>query len=59
MEDEKESMWAADKRRIALDDPQEIRRWAEELRCTEAEVRDAISKVGSSASAVRLYLRFR
>lgn len=59
MEDEKESMWSPDSRRVALNGPQDVAYWTTELRCTEAELRDALNKVGTSSAAVRLFLRFR
>jgi hypothetical protein len=59
MEDAKTNMWSPDSRRIIVNEPNEIRHWTHELRCSEAELRNAIDRVGTSAAAVRLYLRFR
>ena len=59
MEDSKTNMWSPDSRRIIVNEPLEIRRWTHELRCSEAELRNAVDRVGTSAAAVRLYLRFR
>jgi hypothetical protein len=59
MDDDKMTLWSPDSPRINLSEPKEIRHWTYELRCSEAELRDAIENVGTSAAAVRLYLRFR
>jgi len=59
MEDDKNNVWSPDSHRIIVNEPNEVRHWTDELRCSEAELRDAIDKVGTSAAAVRLYLRFR
>lgn len=42
---------------IALDSAFEIQTWTESLRCSEAQLRAAVAAVGSSAPAVRAYLR--
>lgn len=57
--DRQPSMWSGDSQRVTIDEPQDLQFWTRELRCTEAELRDALYKVGTSAAAVRLFLRFR
>ena len=42
--------------RILEDDELELRYWCKELRCTEAKLREAISKVGNHVVAVRAHL---
>ena len=42
--------------RILDDDPLELQYWCKQLRCTEAKLRDAISKVGNHVAAVRDHL---
>ena len=39
--------------RINSMDPIELRYWCKELHCTEAELTDALSKVGEHITAVR------
>jgi hypothetical protein len=34
----------------------ELQYWCKQLRCTEAKLREAISKVGNHVTAVRAYL---
>ena len=42
--------------RILEEDSLELKYWCKELRCTEAKLRDAISKVGNHVAAVREHL---
>ena len=42
--------------RILEEDSLELQYWCKELRCTEAKLRDAISKVGNHVAAVREHL---
>ncbi len=45
-----------DSQRINLSQDYEIRYWCKKFRCTEKELRDAVSLVGDSATAVQTYL---
>jgi Protein of unknown function (DUF3606) len=45
--------------RILDEDPVELQYWSKQLRCTEAKLREAISKVGNHVAAVRDYLASR
>lgn len=46
-----------DRKLIALSEPHEVLSWTQSLRCTEAQLRDAVRAVGNSADAVRVYLK--
>jgi len=41
---------------INLDDPDEVRYWAERLEATPEELAEAVEKVGANRTAVGLYL---
>lgn len=45
--------------RVNSTDPVELRYWCSELDCTEAELEEALSKVGEHVAAVREYLASR
>ncbi|MDM0117316.1 DUF3606 domain-containing protein [Variovorax sp. J22R133] len=45
--------------RILEDDELELQYWSMHLRCSEAELRDAISRVGNHITAVRDHLASR
>jgi hypothetical protein len=45
--------------RINTMDPVELRYWCQQLRCTEPELKDALSKVGDHVTAVRNELAAR
>ncbi len=45
--------------RVNTMDPAELHYWCKELRCTEAELKDAVSKVGEHVTAVREQLASR
>ena len=45
--------------RVNSMDPIELRYWCRELHCTEAELKDALSKVGEHITAVREQLAAR
>jgi Protein of unknown function (DUF3606) len=45
--------------RIDTQNPVELQYWCRELHCTEAELADAVSKVGNHVTAVREYLASR
>lgn len=47
----------ADRSRINVNEEWERRYWTKELGCSEAQLRAAVSSVGSSAEAVRQHLR--
>jgi Protein of unknown function (DUF3606) len=42
--------------RVDTLDPAEMQYWSRELHCTEAELAQAVSKVGEHVTAVREYL---
>ncbi len=44
-------------RRIALEQPYEVRDWCKALRCTKEELHDAVKAVGPSPDKVREYLK--
>jgi len=46
-----------DRSRISMSEDWEIDYWTKELNCSEEELRDAISKAGSSVESVREFLR--
>lgn len=46
----------ADRSKIAIDHPEDVKYWTRHLGITEAELRDAIERVGNSAAAVRKQL---
>ena len=56
---DKPDLWSNGSQQVTLNEPQDVQYWTRELRCTEAELRDALNRVGTSAAAVRLFLRFR
>lgn len=45
--------------RIHSMDPLELAYWCKEFRCTEAELTEAVAKVGEHVTAVRQYLADR
>jgi hypothetical protein len=46
-----------DASRVNVHEPYEVRWWCHEFGCTEQQLRDAVSKVGVSAAAVRRHLK--
>lgn len=46
-----------DRSRINVNQSHEVRYWTQELRCTEAQLRNAVARVGVSVDRVRDYLR--
>ena len=56
MADDK-SKTGQDRKFIALNEPYEVRDWAESLGTTPEKLREAVDKVGNSADAVRTYLK--
>ncbi len=59
MHDDPNRFEPLDRGRINGMDPIELRYWRGELGCTEAELKDALSKVGEHVTAVREYLASR
>jgi Protein of unknown function (DUF3606) len=57
MPDDRQNRGAPDNRRIDVSDEHELRNWAQSLRVTPEQIRDAVSKVGTSAQKVREHLR--
>ena len=47
----------ADRARINVEEPQQVRYWCSQLRCTEGQLRDAVRRVGTAAVRVEAYLR--
>ena len=45
--------------RVNTDDRVELQYWSKELHCTEAELMDAVAKVGEHVTAVREHLASR
>ena len=43
--------------RINIHDSEELKRWAERLEVTEAELKDVVIRIGPAADAVAEYLR--
>ena len=56
MPDDLHNFKPLDPGRILEDDVLELQYWCKELRCTEAKLREALSKVGNHVAAVRAYL---
>ncbi|MDB5847301.1 MAG: hypothetical protein JWP29_1053 [Rhodoferax sp.] len=46
----------ADRSRININEPHEVRYWTDALHVSEAELRTAVASVGVSAEEVRLHL---
>lgn len=57
MSDNKELRGSPDNKRIDVNDPSEVRDWTKSLDCTPAELKQAVKEVGTSAGAVRKYLK--
>lgn len=57
MSDNKELTGSPDNKRIDIHDPSEVRNWTKSLDCTKPELEKAVEKVGTSADAVRSYLK--
>ena len=45
--------------RVNGHDPVEVQYWCQQLHCTEAELTDALTKVGDNVTAVRIQLAAR
>lgn len=57
MVDDRDKLEPLDPGRVHLADPQDVAYWCKEFRCTEAQLRDAVAKVGEHAAAVREHLQ--
>lgn len=56
MDDSKDSRENADRQRIDLEDPEEVRDWAMSLAVTEEQLIEAVRTAGTQALKVRDYL---
>ena len=56
MPDDLSNFQPLDPGRILEEDSLELQYWCKQFRCTEAKLRDAISKVGNHVAAVREHL---
>ena len=56
MSDNKTKAGSPDNKRIDVNDPDEVRNWTKSLGVTEAVLKDAVRKAGTSAAAVRKHL---
>lgn len=56
MPDNKKLKGSPDNKRIDVGDRNEVRNWSKSLGCTQADLKKAVSAVGTSAAAVRKYL---
>lgn len=56
MSDNLQNRGPADRSRINVHEPWEVRYWTQELGVTEAQLRAAVNAVGVSAAAVRRHL---
>jgi len=57
MSDDSRSREPADRSRVNVDDPSEVRYWRKEYGCTEQQLRQAVSAVGVSAARVKQYFK--
>ena len=57
MPDDRSQRASPDNQRIDIDDAYEVRNWCKSLNVTPEQLREAVSKVGTSADQVRRYLR--
>ncbi|MDM0037229.1 DUF3606 domain-containing protein [Variovorax sp. J22P271] len=46
-----------DRKLISLTEPHEVQSWTQSLGCTAEQLKEAVRAVGSSAEAVRAYLK--
>lgn len=59
MSDQQSKLEPLDPGRVNFMDPVELQYWCNELHCTEAELKDAVSKVGEHVTVVRQQLDSR
>lgn len=57
MPDDKTIRHPHDGKRIDINDPAELKSWCSIFGVSEATLRDAVSRVGTSSTEVRKYLR--
>ena len=57
MVDNLQNRGPADRNRINVNEPWEVRHWCREFGCTEAQLRAAVQEAGVSADAVRRKLK--
>ena len=57
MSDDLRKRGPADRSRVNVNDPWEVKYWRKEFGCTEQQLRQAISAVGDSAAKVSQYLK--
>ena len=50
---------SSDRKRICLENDDELRDWAASLECGEQDLREAVNVVGPSVEEVRRYLSYR
>ncbi|MEN9998580.1 MAG: hypothetical protein RI922_1570 [Bacteroidota bacterium] len=53
MTDNKKKVGSPDNKRIDVNDPNELRNWANSLNTTQKAVKEAVAKVGTSSAAVK------
>jgi hypothetical protein len=56
MTDDLHNRGPADRARVNVNEPWEVRWWCKDFGCTEAQLRTAVRAVGVSAAAVRKHL---
>lgn len=57
MSDDKSNRGSPDRKRIDMNDPDEVRHWTKSLGVTPEELKAAVERVGTSAEKVRESLR--
>jgi hypothetical protein len=57
MSDNKKISGSPDNKRIDIHDPNEVRDWTKSLDCTKPQLEKAVQEVGTSADAVKKYLK--
>jgi hypothetical protein len=56
MSDDLKKRRPLDATRINIHEPWEVNWWCDEFKCTSAQLKDAVAKVGTSATTVKKYL---
>jgi hypothetical protein len=59
MSDDRNQRGSPDRDRIDINDENEVRNWSKSLKVTPDQLKEAVTKVGTSADHVRQYLRGR
>jgi hypothetical protein len=57
MADDKSKRGGADRKRININEPYEVRYWSQKFGCTHAGLGAAVHAVGDSVAAVERYLK--